>query len=274
MYICKYCGKACKNKSSLTQHEIRCKENINRIKPFVPEKKIKSLNKCLTCNAETNNNRFCSKRCAAIFNNKNRSHSINTKEKIRKSVKLYNKTHKVQKLYNEIHKIQKIRTCIFCNKTFLVQHIKNGKFSKSKFCSNECRNNYLSKINKEIGSGGFREGSVKNYKSGCYKGIHCDSSWELAFVIYHIDNNIDIKRCTDARTYILNGITKKYFPDFVVNGTIYEIKGINNDISKAKQMYNNDVCFLFKNDLTKYIEYVKTKYGDNFINLYDKKDKN
>lgn len=30
-YICKYCGKVCKNKNSLAQHEIRCKENPNKI---------------------------------------------------------------------------------------------------------------------------------------------------------------------------------------------------------------------------------------------------
>lgn len=30
-YICKYCGKQCKNKNSLAQHEIRCKENPDRI---------------------------------------------------------------------------------------------------------------------------------------------------------------------------------------------------------------------------------------------------
>ena len=30
-FICKYCGKECKNKNSLVQHEIRCKENPNKI---------------------------------------------------------------------------------------------------------------------------------------------------------------------------------------------------------------------------------------------------
>ena len=30
-FICKYCGKECKNKNSLAQHEIRCKQNPNRI---------------------------------------------------------------------------------------------------------------------------------------------------------------------------------------------------------------------------------------------------
>ena len=30
-FICRYCGKVCKNKNSLAQHEIRCKENPNKI---------------------------------------------------------------------------------------------------------------------------------------------------------------------------------------------------------------------------------------------------
>lgn len=30
-YICKYCGRKCKNLNSLTQHEIRCHSNSNRI---------------------------------------------------------------------------------------------------------------------------------------------------------------------------------------------------------------------------------------------------
>lgn len=31
IYLCKYCGKECKGKNSLTQHEIRCSKNENRI---------------------------------------------------------------------------------------------------------------------------------------------------------------------------------------------------------------------------------------------------
>lgn len=30
-YICKYCGRECKNNNALTQHEIRCKSNPERI---------------------------------------------------------------------------------------------------------------------------------------------------------------------------------------------------------------------------------------------------
>lgn len=30
-FICRYCGRVCKNQNSLTQHEIRCKSNPNRL---------------------------------------------------------------------------------------------------------------------------------------------------------------------------------------------------------------------------------------------------
>lgn len=39
MFFCKYCAKECKNKNSLAQHEIRCKENPNKIKPTIITKK-------------------------------------------------------------------------------------------------------------------------------------------------------------------------------------------------------------------------------------------
>ena len=50
-YICKYCGKVCKNKNSLVQHEIRCKENSYRIdvsKCFRNHKSHPAWNKGLT----------------------------------------------------------------------------------------------------------------------------------------------------------------------------------------------------------------------------------
>ena len=35
-FICKYCGKICKNKNSLAQHEIRCNKNPNKINTIIP----------------------------------------------------------------------------------------------------------------------------------------------------------------------------------------------------------------------------------------------
>lgn len=43
MFTCKYCGKECKNKNSLVQHEIRCKENPNKIQ--LPESNFIKYNK-------------------------------------------------------------------------------------------------------------------------------------------------------------------------------------------------------------------------------------
>lgn len=70
-------------------------------------------------------------------------------------------------------------------------------------------------------------------KRGLYKGIQCDSGWELAFVIYCVDNNIDIKRCKKYFTYFTNdGIEHRYYPDFIINdSTIVEIKGYYDKLS-------------------------------------------
>lgn len=205
---------------------------------------------------------FCNNSCAAKYNNVKRGpRSAETREKIKASLKVY-----VQSLPPTY------RICKTCGKTFEVGRRTNGRKMITQYCSKECRNKFLSDINKELGSGGFREGSVKNYKSGWFNGIHCDSSWELAFLIWHRDHNISVSRCTETRTYEIDGVTHRYFPDFVVDGKIYEIKGIDDRVNQAKHRYNQDVIFLYKKDLKKYIQYAKEHYG-NFIDLYDIKDK-
>ena len=75
--------------------------------------------------------------------------------------------------------------------------------------------------------GGFRESAVKGcYKYGYYKNIRCDSSWELAFVVFNIEHNIPIKRNTQRFEYFIDGKKHIFIPDFVVNETeIIEIKG-------------------------------------------------
>lgn len=44
IYKCKYCGKICKNKNSLAQHEIRCKNNPDRINTDNSTKNLKEYN--------------------------------------------------------------------------------------------------------------------------------------------------------------------------------------------------------------------------------------
>lgn len=209
---------------------------------------------------------FCNSSCAASFNNKARgSRSEDTKRKISESLKK-----------REAERIKNLpvvfRKCECCGIEFEVKRTTRNRLTRAKFCSSECRNKFLSDLNKEIGSGGFREGSVRNYKSGWFNGIHCDSSWELAFLIWHRDHNIDVKRCNEIRYYTINDEEHRYFPDFVIDNTIYEIKGIDDNVNKAKQKYNPDIIFLYKDDVEKYVKYAKDTYGD-FIQLYDKRDK-
>lgn len=60
------------------------------------------------------------------------------------------------------------------------------------------------------------------YDNTCF-----DSSWELAFYIYHKDNNIPIEREPFSYNFSLEGSDKEYhyYPDFKVNDQIIEIKG-------------------------------------------------
>lgn len=125
----------------------------------------------------------------------------------------------------------------------------------------------LSQSAKERGLGGYIPGSGRG-KKGWYKGIHCDSSWELAYVIYCFDHKIDIKRNTDRRKYIWNGVTKNYMPDFIVGGKVVEIKGYKTDQWIAKLDANPDIEVLYEEDLQPILKYVILTYGKDFIKLY------
>lgn len=126
----------------------------------------------------------------------------------------------------------------------------------------------LSEVAKERKLGGYVQGSGRG-KKGWYKGFFCDSSWELAYVIYCLEHNIDIKRNTEKRKYNWNGETKNYIPDFVVQGTITEVKGYKTEQWLAKLESNPDVIVLYEKDLQPILDYVKSKYGKDFISLYE-----
>jgi hypothetical protein len=116
--------------------------------------------------------------------------------------------------------------------------------------------------------GGYIQGSGRG-KKGWYNGFFCDSSWELAYVVYCLEHGIDIKRNTEKRQYVWQGVVKNYIPDFIVQGTITEIKGFKTEQWLAKLEANPDVQVLYEKDLEPILEYVKNKYGKDFISLYE-----
>jgi len=74
-----------------------------------------------------------------------------------------------------------------------------------------------------------------NSKQGWYKGIHCDSTWELAFLVYYLEHNLNIKKCTKVLDFYWEGSLHKYYPDFETDEGIIEIKGRKTKKSLAKE---------------------------------------
>ena len=120
----------------------------------------------------------------------------------------------------------------------------------------------------KLNNGGYRQGSGRG-KKGWYKGFFCDSSWELAYVIYCLEHNIDIKRNTEKRTYTYKDRIKNYIPDFIVEGEIIEIKGYKSEEWLAKLSANPDVKVLYEKDLQPILDYVIMRYSKKFIELYE-----
>jgi hypothetical protein len=121
-----------------------------------------------------------------------------------------------------------------------------------------------------LNNGGYRQGSGRG-KKGWYKGFFCDSSYELAYVMYCVDHGIDIKRNTEKRQYFWNNKVMNYIPDFIVQGHVIEIKGYKTEQWDAKLKANPDVTVLYEKDLTAVFNYVVNKYGKNYIELYEGK---
>ena len=119
--------------------------------------------------------------------------------------------------------------------------------------------------------GGYRKGSGRG-KSGWYKGYFCDSSWELAFVIYNLEHNIKFERNKKQFTYIFENKSHKYTPDWIINNEYVEIKGYWNIQWQAKldQFPKEEkLLVLTKTEMQPYIDYVVKKYGKDYIKLYE-----
>ncbi len=138
--------------------------------------------------------------------------------------------------------------------------------SKTGYHTQEAKDK-LSIIAKNRGLGGYVKGSGRG-KKGWYKNIFCDSSWELAYVIYTLDHGKSIEKNEQFRTYDYEGVVKKYLPDFIVDNKIIEIKGYRSPQWEAKLKCNPDIDVLYKEEMKPILEYVIQKHGKDFIKLY------
>lgn len=206
---------------------------------------------------------YCSPSCA-------HSHKHTEEWKQEMSLKIHNlfdsslpesvakKAGKKRSISNEERYYVNPSLCKVCGKVipYTIRHRKT--------CSEEC----FQKQN-----GGFREGSVKRHKHGTYRGIRCDSSWELAFVVYNIEHDITLIRNTSYFTYLYQNKKHKYYPDFIVGDTFIEIKNYWTEQVQAKiDQFPKDKKYriLYWEDIKPYIDYCINKYGKSYWEvLYD-----
>lgn len=224
-FLCKYCKKECKNLNSLRQHEIRCKENPNRIKMGYnanPNANYHAWNKGLT----------------------KKDNNILLKASIKVS--------KTQKNNYRKEREQGIKR-------------KQPKWVKDKISA--------SMVGKNIDP--QEHNQMRTCKCGYYKDIFCASSYELAYLIYCLDHNIDIKRNKKGYRYKYKGKEHNYFPDFIINDkVIVEIKGKKSRLVNIKAKAVNDlpIRVLYKKDLEHIFDYIYLTYNKlnlEVIELYD-----
>lgn len=121
-----------------------------------------------------------------------------------------------------------------------------------------------------------------------YDGKNFDSMPELAYYIYLKDNNIEFiyHPINLNLTYNINGVIHTYFPDFIVEGNLIELKGNQffldkdptkrmispYDRSKDKEaeikhqyMLSIGVKIYTQEDYMCFINYVKTTYGNKYL---------
>ncbi len=175
---CKYCGKECKNKNSLVQHEIRCKDNPNKI-----QSNFTKYNEDVRSGLmkKENSNQFTKAENLGI---QKPIVSEETRDKLR-----YWKG----KRFPECGK-EKIRNTVN-------GHIKNDKWHT-------------------------------RYRNRCvYNGVKFDSSWEVEFVKYLDNLNIEWIRPNEPFEYIWEESVHNYYPDlYLPQHKLYiEIKAIPSD---------------------------------------------
>jgi hypothetical protein len=187
--------------------------------------------------------KFCSRKCANA-----RIHSQEVKDKIRSKLKGRPSHNKGLPSPNRGKKFGSkkaiIKICPICSKSFSAARVT---------CSRICFKQRATEnaLKQEKHGGGHK---------GKYKGFHCDSTYELAFVIWHLDHNIEIARSTSVYDYTYKNKKHKYRPDFVVEGVEIEIKGFMSKRAQAKKDQCPNVMVVDKIDIQVYIKYVRETY--------------
>lgn len=231
---CQYCGKECKNVNSLKQHECRCKQNPNHIiSSFIEYNKNRNYN---------------------YINNRNKGYKwmnngIQTKCIKPEKINEYLNDGWVFGMDDQFKKIHSPK-----NKSIGKCKDPQKELERKQKISNSMKGNKNWMFNKHHG----------NAKQGWYKNMHCDSTWELAFLVYYIEHNLNIKRCDKQFDFYWENKIHKYIPDFITDEGIIEIKGRKSAKSLEKEKQFPNIKVIDQNLIKPYLDYVVNKYGNEF----------
>lgn len=110
-------------------------------------------------------------------------------------------------------------------------------------------------------------------KKGWYKGFYCASRYELAYIVYCLDHNIGIERNKECFEYLYKNEVRRYYPDFIVDNCLIEIKGYHNDLVDIKlSAVDRSIKILHYEDIKYCFDYIKEKYNlgyKDIIKLYE-----
>lgn len=271
---CEICGKECESNIGFGGH-IKQVHKINTKDYYDSYLKQKDEGMC-TCGKETKfvnvvvgYRKHCSLKCAhndeesKIKRRKTNLERYGT-ENVLSSEKIRNKLHQTM--------LEKYgSTEIFSTTHFKEKHKKNS-IKKYKVAHPMQNKDVYAKNAK----------SRKHYK---YNDVYFDSSWELAFWVYCLDNNIKIEREPLKIKYIdENNKQHYYYPDFRINNLqIIEIKGDQYldidgkllDKSKQKCIEENNIEIWNYNKVKPYLDYCENKFQDTrwYVVYYNKESK-
>lgn len=217
------------------------------------------MKSCPKCSTEHNKpGTFCSRACA-------NSRGPRT-EDFKNKVRAYLRENRVGFLKESQHPndyAKNPRRCEVCS-TAMPKYRGVGN-NTPKTCSKVCASTLRSATLRRVlpgKCGGKRHGSGRG-KQGYYQGIWCDSTYELAYLIYCLDHGIAIKRYSGYFEYEdTQGVRRKYYPDFEVNGEIVEIKGyVTDNVLRKVESVDRPIRLLTKDLLAPVFEYVTAKTG-------------
>ena len=127
----------------------------------------------------------------------------------------------------------------------------------------------MSRLARAKRNGGYRPGSGRG-KSGWYRGYWCDSSWELAWIIYHLDRGWTFSRNTEKFAYTYDGVTKNYIPDFVLpDGTFVEVKGYFTPEVRAKLAVVPGILVFGPKEMGPILGEIQSRLGKDITTVYE-----